>query len=196
MTEKQIRSDLMTAHRLMARYNYDDLVWNHISARCGATAENEDEECCDINPNTYLITPGGLHFSEIREEDLVFDSIEENGNIIHSGIYAKRNDVRAIIHAHTPAVMAVGVLEDGFVHLTQDSAAFYKKIGYHDWEGYHTSDEEKERVAKNLGQGDILFLRNHGAVVVGRSIQEAFVKYYYVSYHLFFISSANMFETL
>jgi len=164
----------------MARYGWDDLVWNHISARCGATADSEEEDCCDIDPTSYLITPGGLHFSEIRDEDLVFDSIDESGNILHSGIYAKRPDVRAIIHAHTPAAMAVGVLESGFTHLVQDSAAFYNKIGYHDWEGLHTSEEEKDRVAKNLGKGDVLFLRNHGAVVVGRSIQEAFVKYYYL----------------
>ena len=33
-SEIEIRNDLRTAHRLCARYGFDDLVWNHMSARC------------------------------------------------------------------------------------------------------------------------------------------------------------------
>jgi ribulose-5-phosphate 4-epimerase/fuculose-1-phosphate aldolase len=178
-TEAQIRKDLATAHRLMARYGFDDMVWNHISARCGNIGQ--DDKCCDISPDTYLITPGGMHFSEIAPEDLVFDSTAESGNVIHSGIYQHRPDVVSVIHAHTVPVMAVSALKDGFKFLIQDAAGFYGKLGYHDWEGLHDSEEEKERVAANLGPNGIaLILRNHGAVCVGRSIQEAWVRYYYL----------------
>jgi len=178
-TERQIRKDLSTAHRLMARYNFDDLCWNHISARCGNIGQ--DESCCDISPDNYLITPGGMHFSEVMPEDLVFDSTEESGNVIHSGIYAHRSDVVSVIHAHTIPTMAVSAMKCGFKFLTQDSAGFYGKIGYHDWEGNLGSEEEKERIAENLGKNGVsLFLRNHGVVVVGRSIQEAWVRFYYL----------------
>ncbi|KAH9250920.1 hypothetical protein BASA81_011308 [Batrachochytrium salamandrivorans] len=178
-TEAQIRKDLTVAHRLMPRYHFDDLCWNHISARCGNIGQ--DENCCDLTPDTYLITPGGLHFSEVAPEDLVFDSTEESGNVIHSGIYQHRPDVVSIIHAHTPATMAVSTLKAGFKFLTQDSATFYNKIGYHDWEGVLGSEEEKERIAANLGKtGVALFLRNHGVVTVGRSVQEAWVRLYYL----------------
>jgi len=179
-TEHAIREDLRICHRLIAKFGLDELTWNHVSARCAATADDE-EDCCDLSPDTYLITPGGLHFSEIRSEDLVFDTTEEPGNIIHSGIYAARPDIRSIIHVHTPYTQAVGVLKEGFMFLNQDSAAFYNKIGYHEWEGVHTSEEEKDRIVDNLGpEGMVLFLRNHGVVVCGRTIQEAFVKLYYL----------------
>jgi ribulose-5-phosphate 4-epimerase/fuculose-1-phosphate aldolase len=180
VTESAIRQDLKTAHRLMAKYRMDDLVWNHISARCGASS-NPEEGCCDLSPDTFLITPGGMHFSEIRNEDLVFDSIEESGNVIHSGIYSARPDVISIIHTHTPAIQVVSVLETGFQFLTQDSAPFFNKIGYHDWGGVNCSETEKKRISDSLGKdGAALFLRNHGGVVVGRSIQEAWVRMYYL----------------
>lgn len=177
-TEAQIRQDLQMAHRLLARYGFDDLVWNHVSARC---IDDQTEDCCDLPSDTYLITPGGMHFSEIRSEDFVFDSVDEPGNIIHSGIYAARPDVRCVIHTHTLAIMTVSVLKQGFMFLTQDSAPFYKRIGYHDWEGLSCSDVEKDRIAASLGpDGIALIMRNHGATVVGRSIQEAFVRLYYL----------------
>jgi len=178
-SEAEIRRDLRTAHRLVAKFKWDDLTWNHISSRCSGTEDEED--CCDIDSSTYLITPGGMHFSEVREYDFVFDSIQENGNVIHSGIYAARPDVRSIIHIHTPAILAVSCLGDGFQFLTQDSATFYKRLGYHKFEGIQSAEEEKERIAESLGpQGIALIMNNHGATIVGRSIQEAFVRTYYL----------------
>ena len=179
-TEGAIRKDLATAHRLMSKWQFDDLVWNHISARCGSIGQADD--CCDISPDTYLITPGGMHFSEIMPEDLVFDSVAESGNPIHSGIYQHRPDVVSIVHAHTIPIMAVSAMKCGFKFLTQDSCGFYGRLGYHDWEGLHDSEEEKERIASNLGKNGIaLILRNHGGVTVGRSIQEAWVRFYYLN---------------
>ena len=152
--------------------------------RCGNIGQ--DKNCCDISPDNYLITPGGMHFSEVepevREEnknkkliinqDLVFDSTEESGNVIHSGIYQQRPDVVSIIHAHTIATMAISALKGGFKFLIQDSAEFYGKLGYHDWEGLHDSEQEKERVSANLGKNGVaLILRNHGAVVVGNDFK-------------------------
>lgn len=160
-SESEIRSDLRTAHRLVARYGWDDLTWNHISSRCSGTEEVED--CCDLDSSTYLITPGGVHFSEVREEDLVFDSISESGNVIHSGIYEARPDVRCIIHIHTPAILAVSCLKDGFKFLVQDAAPFYERLGYHQYQGVHTSDEERVRIQDALGpDGIAIIMRNHG----------------------------------
>jgi len=177
-TENEIRHDLKVAHRLIAKYGMDDLVWNHISARC---LDDQTADCCELPSTSYLITPGGMHFSEVRSEDLVFDTLEESGNVIHSGIYQKRPDVRCIIHIHTPAIMAVSVLKEGFKFLTQDSAPFYNRLGYHAYEGLHTADEEKCRIADSLGKDGIaIIMPNHGATVVGRSIQETWVRTYYL----------------
>ena len=179
-TEKAIRRDLATAHRFLEMATITDgTIWNHASAR--SVARPGDENCCDISPTSYLITPGGMHFNEITPEDLVFDSIEESGNPLHSGIYEHRPDVVSIVHVHSIPIMAISAMKCGFKFLTQDSATFYNRIGYHDWQSHLEAEEEKERVAADLGpNGVALILRNHGAVTVGRSIQEAVVRMYYL----------------
>lgn len=165
-----IRSELADAHMLSHHYGFDELVWNHISAR--------------VDGNDFLVTSGTEHFEEVTPESLVVSS-SANANItadvIHSAIYKHRPDVGAIVHHHTPAVAAVGVMKSGLRLLVQDGAAFYNKVAYHDWEGVSDDYEECERIAKSLGPDNhTLMLRNHGALTVGRTVAEAWVRYFYL----------------
>jgi ribulose-5-phosphate 4-epimerase/fuculose-1-phosphate aldolase len=50
----------------------------------------------------------------------------------------------------------------------------FLKIGYHDYQGVVLNDEEKASLLSDLGQSEALILRNHGALVVGRTVGEAF----------------------
>ena len=50
----------------------------------------------------------------------------------------------------------------------------FLKIGYHEYEGVVLNDAEKESLVRDLGKGEALILRNHGALVVGRTVGEAF----------------------
>ena len=50
----------------------------------------------------------------------------------------------------------------------------FLKIGYHDYQGVVLDDAEKASLVRDLGQGEALMLRNHGALVVGRTVGEAF----------------------
>jgi len=50
----------------------------------------------------------------------------------------------------------------------------FEHVGYHDYEGVVLELGERERLRHNLGQNDVMFLRNHGVLAVGRSIAEAF----------------------
>ena len=85
-----IRRDLAAAHTLSAHHGFDEMIWNHISAR--------------INDNgAFLVTPGTLHFDEVRCCDLVVsspDNVNVTSDVIHSAIYATRPDVGAIVHHH------------------------------------------------------------------------------------------------
>ena len=47
-----------------------------------------------------------------------------------------------------------------------------------DGEGVTVRDEEGPRLLEALGNHRILMLRNHGPVVMGRSLPEAFIKYW------------------
>jgi ribulose-5-phosphate 4-epimerase/fuculose-1-phosphate aldolase len=69
--------------------------------------------------------------------------------------------------------MAVSSLECGLLPMTQTAMRFLK-IGYHDYCGVVLKLDEQASLVRDLGQGEALILRNHGALVVGRTIGEAF----------------------
>mmetsp|Transcript_12624 Transcript_12624/g.30988 ORF Transcript_12624/g.30988 Transcript_12624/m.30988 type:complete len:1158 (+) Transcript_12624:43-3516(+) len=164
--EAKARADLVTAHTITRKYGMDELVWNHMSAR--------------LPSGGCVITPGGMLFDEIRKEDLHKASDNVTADIIHAAVYEARPDVKAIVHLHTPATVAVSCLEDGFMCLAQESAYFHDKVAYHDWEGISDDIGEKESLMRNAaGDCNILLMNNHGFCAFGRTVAEAWVLAYY-----------------
>jgi ribulose-5-phosphate 4-epimerase/fuculose-1-phosphate aldolase len=82
----------------------------------------------------------------------------------------------AICHVHTTATMAVCSHKDGLLPTNFYACNFQGQIGYHDFEGVTVRAEEGARLMRNLGGHSILMLRNHGPVVMDRTIQGMFIK--------------------
>jgi ribulose-5-phosphate 4-epimerase/fuculose-1-phosphate aldolase len=56
-----------------------------------------------------------------------------------------------------------------------------KSVTYHDYEGVALYEEEKERMAANLGKkSKAMILRNHGVLALGETVREAFEVMYYL----------------
>ena len=168
----ELRRDLAAAHHLSHAYRFDDLIWNHISARVPGHATK------------YMVTSGTEHFDEVTASSLVL-STSANANAttdtIHGAIYAARPDVMAIVHHHSTAVVAVSALPEGFKCLSQESTAFHGNIAYHDYQGVSDSSGEGARIVEALGtKCHTLIMRNHGACTTGASVAEAWVRYYYL----------------
>ncbi len=176
--EWQARVDLAACYRLTAHFGFDDIIWNHISAR----VPGEEE--------AFLINPFGLRYDEICASNLVkvdlegkaLDGGETNltGFIIHSAIHRRRPDIQCVMHTHTEAGMVISALKEGLQPFVQDAWFFYNRIGYHDYEGLSTDAAERERLAGSLGDHKALILRNHGLLTVGRTIGEAFMLMHYL----------------
>lgn len=177
--EWQRRVDLAACYRLADRFGFSDLVWNHITARVPGTE------------NHFLINRFGLRFDEITASNLI--KVDQDGNVIdgpqdinitgfviHSGIYAARQDIACVMHSHSPGGLAVSALECGLQPLVNDTMMFYERIAYHDYEGISTDVTERERLAANLGDNNAMVLRNHGLLTAGRSVGEAFMLMYYL----------------
>ena len=64
--------------------------------------------------------------------------------------------------------------------MIQDSAIFYNRVSYHEWEGMSTDIEECDRLSKSLGDNKVMILRNHGLLTCGENIAEAFMLMYYL----------------
>ena len=176
--EWQARVDLAACYRLVAIYGMSDMMANHISAHVPG------------EPGAFLINAYGMMYEEITASSLI--KIDHTGKIlstpdfgdlnyginlavyvIHSAVHAARPEVACVIHTHSWASMAVSALECGLLPLTQTAMRFLK-IGYHDYQGVVLDTEEQASLLRDLGQGEALILRNHGALTVGRSIGEAF----------------------
>lgn len=172
------RVDLAACYRLVDHYGMTEMVANHISARVPGTDDQ------------FLINPYGMFYEEITASSLVRVDIEGNilfnateygvnrpGYVIHSAIHSGRPDVSCVIHTHTIAGMAVSAMPCGLLPLTQTSMRF-ARIGYHDYEGVALDLDERQRLIRDLGDHEGLILRNHGLLVVGASIPEAFNSIY------------------
>ena len=73
--------------------------------------------------------------------------------------------------------MAVSVLKCGLLPLTQ-TAMRWGKIAYHDFEGVAVELDERERLVEDLGDCEVMILRNHGLLSVGQTIGQAFNNIY------------------
>lgn len=180
-TEQALRKDLATLYRLVAHFRMTDLIDTHISARIPGT------------PDHFLINQYGTLFHEMRPETLV--KIDPNGMAvqddgsqpvnaagftIHSAVHMARHDLACVIHTHTADGIAVACQRDGLLPISQHALKFYGRIGYHDYEGIALNLEERARLVANLGRHNAMILRNHGLLVAGRSIAEAFVNLMYL----------------
>jgi ribulose-5-phosphate 4-epimerase/fuculose-1-phosphate aldolase len=173
--EQTLRIDLAACYRLVAHFGWDDLVFTHISARVPGPDHH------------FLINPYGMLFDEITASSLVKvdahgEKVEPNphpvnpaGFVIHSAIHAARADVTCVLHVHTPAGVAVSAQKHGLLPISQQATIALASLGYHDYEGIALRDEEKPRLASDLGDHTCLVLRNHGLLTVGRTIADAFL---------------------
>ena len=128
LAEHALRRELTIAHTLSHHHGFDELVWNHISARLPSTSSHA-ADAADVAPS-FLVTPGDVGFEEVTPATLVKsspDNVNVTADVIHSAIYAARPDVHAIVHHHTPAVVAVACMQGGLRFLTQVRARWYHR---------------------------------------------------------------------
>lgn len=179
--ERNTRVDLAACYRLIAHFGMSDLVYNHVTARIPGTDDH------------LLINPYGYMYEEITASCLVKIDLDGNilsnphrdyginaaGYVIHSAVHAARRDVQCVIHTHTRAGMAIAALKCGLLPISQTAMRF-AGMRYHDYESVALDLDERERLARDLGDGDAMILRNHGLLAVGATIPRAFNTIYWL----------------
>jgi ribulose-5-phosphate 4-epimerase/fuculose-1-phosphate aldolase len=74
--------------------------------------------------------------------------------------------------------MAVSSLEGGLQPTNFYAANWIGQLAYHDFEGVTVRPEEGERLLEHLGDKRAMLLKNHGILVMGRTLPEAFLKHW------------------
>ena len=178
--EWETRVNLAACYRLMDHFDMTDMISSHISARVPG-AHNE-----------FLINPYGMRYSQVTASCLIKLDLDgkvlfnptqyeanHSGFVIHSAIHGAREDVDCVIHAHTLSGAAVSAMECGLLPIVQTSMRYAKGVAYHDFESIVKVDE-RTRIVQDLGQSDIMILRNHGLLTCGRTIGEAFYNMFWL----------------
>ena len=183
-TEQSARRDLAVAFRFAARLKMHEATANHFSVVVSQDSQN------------FLINPAGRHFSLVRASELILVDlnaknfgIAENQLVdptainLHGQLHKLLPHAKCILHTHMPYATSLACLRDfEFLMLDQNACRFYQRIAYdRDYAGMALEQSEGERVAHVLGKSkSVLFLANHGVIVVGNSVAEAFDELYYL----------------
>ncbi|MGI4851109.1 MAG: class II aldolase/adducin family protein [Janthinobacterium lividum] len=179
MSNSKIKENLAYAYQILSHLRLDDHTYTHLSAR---TQEK----------NSFFIYPFGMRFEEVTPDTLMKVSsngkvlegeeyqYNETGYTIHGAVYEDRPDVGAVFHLHTPAIVAVSACVQGLMPLSQWALHFYNRVSYHDYDSLELNKTQRSKLQTSLGRNYVMIMRNHGALVCGRTLHEAA----FYAYHL------------
>jgi ribulose-5-phosphate 4-epimerase/fuculose-1-phosphate aldolase len=181
--EAQARRDLAAAFRWAARLDWHESIANHFSVAIS------QDRC------RFLMNPNGRHFSRVRASELLLLDARDESSVagpdapdptawyLHAQLHLHLPQARCVLHTHMPYATALCCIKDfELLMLDQNACRFHGRIA-HDrhYDGMALDAAEGARVAGLLDAGkSVLLMGNHGVLVVGASVAEAFDELYYL----------------
>lgn len=177
--EWQARVDLAACYRVLAHLGVSDLTYNHLSVRVPG------------EPDALLVKQATEMFDEVTASSLRKYSLDgtprhdgpalKGGSlVIHAGILEARPDINAVFHTHTTANIGVSSQKQGLLMINQHAVKFYRRLAYHTFGGFEFNMSQRAPLIESLGPHRVALLRNHGALVCGRTLAEAMVEHQYL----------------
>ena len=176
------RTDMAAAFRWTARLNMHEAVANHFSLAVNADGSK------------FLINPNGRHFSRITASSLVDIDANDPATMnrpdapdptawgLHGSIHRALPHARCVLHIHSIHATVLASLADSRLPaIDQNSAMFFGRHVVDDHYGGMAFEEEGARCASMLSDPKVttMVMGNHGVLVVGQTVAEAFNRLYY-----------------
>ncbi|HBY97969.1 MAG TPA: ribulose phosphate epimerase [Chloroflexi bacterium] len=166
--DRDLQVQIAWACRILAMAGHEDLILGHVSA-------------CRPGSDIIYMKRFGLGLGEITPDDVLMidrDARKLGGRgdvhleaAMHTEVYRVRPDVGAVIHTHAPYTTAFGATSARFEFLSHDAVLFPDGLASFDETAeLITSGEQGQAVARALGNRRAVLLRNHGVLVVGKSV--------------------------
>jgi len=138
-----------------------------------------------VDENHMLITPSGRPYKDLGPEDIVLVNYHTSGyegsvkpsseKELHCEIYRTRNEVQAVIHTHQMNASTVAAARREVPPILDDMAQIIgpsvRVAGY----ALPSTRKITRRTVRALKGRNAALMANHGAVCVGRDLEEAFV---------------------
>jgi ribulose-5-phosphate 4-epimerase/fuculose-1-phosphate aldolase len=178
---RQARIDLAACFRMAAKLGLHEGICNHLSF----VVPGRDD--------LFLVNPYGWGFAEITASRLLV--CDFHGNVvagdgvpeatafyIHARVHKNVPRGRACFHTHMPNATALTMLEGPpLAWAGQTALKFYgRTVVDEEYGGLALDEAEGDRIAASIGEADIVFMRNHGVMVLGPTVAEAWDDLYYL----------------
>ncbi len=174
-TETKLVEQLVTANRILANEGIID-VFGHISARS------------ERNPQEFLLScsrsPQAVTANDIMRYKLDGTPVTETRErhyaerVIHGAIFEARPDVNSVCHNHSEGVLPFAASGEQIRPVVHAGTLFWEGVGW--FEKYDeggnllvSSAQEGKELALALGSRRAAVLKNHGCVVIGKTIPAA-----------------------
>jgi L-fuculose-phosphate aldolase len=140
---------------------------------------------CRTNEEANMLTLGfGVGFDEACASSLSMvdkdlsplagSRMPNPGVRFHAWIYAKRPDVRCIVHTHPPACAALSMIGEPLVIAHMDATPLFEDCAFlAEWPGLPIGDDEGVIISEAMGAKHAILLANHGLLTAGETVEEA-----------------------
>lgn len=182
LTHWQERCDMAAAFRWTARLNMHESVANHFSLAVNADGSR------------FLINPNGRHFARISASALIEIDANDPATMdrpdapdptawgLHGSIHRALPHARCVMHVHSVHATVLASLADSRLPaIDQNSAMFHDRVVVDDHYGGMAFEEEGARCTALLADPKTIamVMGNHGVLVIGQTVAEAFNRLYY-----------------
>ncbi len=175
------RVDLAAAFRAAAALGMQEGVCNHFSAMVPGR-----DDLFLVNPYGYAfaeVTASGLLICDFAGHVVAGDGVPEaTAFFIHARLHKALPRARAAFHTHMPNATALALIDGPPLSFAvQSSLKFHGRVRLDTaYNGLALDTDEGDRIAAAMGEADIVFLRNHGVMVLAPSIARAWDDLYYL----------------
>jgi L-fuculose-phosphate aldolase len=171
IAENDARSGVCEAGKRLLRENLVSGTWGNLSLR--------------MDDENMIITPSGKAYESLTSEDMVlvnYRTLSWNGKNkpssemrLHASVYAERKDINAVIHTHQSSASTVAAARREVPPILDDMAQIIgPSVRVADYALPNTKKIVKRTLRALRGRNAAL-MANHGAVCIGRDMEEAFV---------------------
>ena len=169
--QRSVQESLAYTCRILAATGQEAGLAGQISAR-------------SERPDAYWTLRFGLGFDEATPDDFIevgadLETLTGRGMAnpatrFHLWVYKERQDVNAIVHAHSPWVSALAAARQPLVISQMDMTPFHDDCAFlADWPGVPIADQEGVLISEALGGRRSIILAHHGYLTTGNTVEEA-----------------------
>jgi ribulose-5-phosphate 4-epimerase/fuculose-1-phosphate aldolase len=178
---RQARIDLAACFRMAARLGMQEGICNHLSAV--VPGRND----------LFMVNPFGYAFEEMTASSLLI--CDFHGNVlagegvpeitafyIHARVHIKQPRIKVAFHTHMPNATALAMVKGPpLLWAGQTALKFYGRTAVDElFNGLALDETEGDRISDAIGTADVVFMKNHGVMIVGGSIAEVWDDMYYL----------------